>query len=77
MSEPKLNKHEARSLQPADLVRTEAAALESLATRLEGPMAEPFARAVELILSCGQGNGRVVVTGMGKSALLRRRLPPR
>jgi len=49
-------------LEPAALVRTEAAALEALATRLEGPMAAAFDRAVELILHCGEGNGRVVVT---------------
>ena len=59
---------------PAALVRTEAAALEALATRLEGPMAEPFARAVELILGCGQGNGRVVVTGMGKSGIIAQKI---
>ncbi len=53
-------------MKPADLVRTEAAALTALAMRLEGAMAEPFARAVELILRCGGGNGRVVVTGDGK-----------
>jgi len=57
---------ESGSLQPAALVRTEAAALEALATRLEGPMAKAFDRAVELILHCGEGRGRVVVTGMGK-----------
>ena len=34
-------------LQPAALVRTEAAALEALAARLEGPMAADFNRAVE------------------------------
>jgi len=61
-------------LNPADLVRTEAAALEALATRLEGPMAEAFARAVEMILACGQGNGRVVVTGMGKSGIIAQKL---
>ncbi|HEV8494667.1 MAG TPA: KpsF/GutQ family sugar-phosphate isomerase, partial [Candidatus Angelobacter sp.] len=55
------------ALNPADLVRTEAAALEALARRLDGPMAEPFIRAVDMILACGEGNGRVVVTGMGKS----------
>jgi arabinose-5-phosphate isomerase len=62
------------SLQPAALVRTEAAALESLATRLEGPMAEPFAQAVELILRCGESNGRVVVTGMGKSGIIAQKI---
>ncbi len=61
-------------MQPAALVRTEAAALEALAVRLEGPMAEPFARAVEMILNCGQGNGRVVVTGMGKSGIIAQKI---
>jgi arabinose-5-phosphate isomerase len=59
---------------PAALVRTEAAALEALARRLEGPMAEPFARAVELIGRCGAANGRVVVTGMGKSGIIAQKI---
>jgi arabinose-5-phosphate isomerase len=62
------------SLQPAALVRTEAAALEALATRLEGPMAADFARAVELVLRCGQDRGRVVVTGMGKSGIIAQKI---
>jgi len=62
------------SLQPAALVRTEAAALEALAVRLEGPMAEPFERAVELIVRCGEGRGRVVVTGMGKSGIIAQKI---
>jgi arabinose-5-phosphate isomerase len=66
-------------LQPAtrnaaEFVRIEAAALEALAARLEGPMAEPFAQAVELILRCGQGSGRVVVTGMGKSGIIAQKI---
>ncbi len=61
-------------MTPADLVRTEAAALEALAKRLDGAMAEPFARAVALILSCGQGHGRVVVTGMGKSGIVAQKI---
>jgi arabinose-5-phosphate isomerase len=71
---PGQGNREAGSLQPADLVRTEAAALEALATRLDGPMAEPFASAVELILRCGQENGRVVVTGMGKSGIIAQKI---
>ncbi len=59
---------------PAALVRTEAAALEALAVRLEGPMAEPFARAVEMILRCGASHGRVVVTGMGKSGIIAQKI---
>src|SRR5271167_3170717 len=62
------------AFQPAALVRTEAAALEVLAARLEGPMAGPFARAVELILRCGEQNGRVVVTGMGKSGIIAQKI---
>ena len=74
MKRAESNDREAGALQPAALIRTEAAALEALATRLEGPMAEPFARAVELILNCGQGNGRVVVTGMGKSGIIAQKI---
>jgi arabinose-5-phosphate isomerase len=79
MSQPKSNDREvdpaaAQNLRPADMVRTEAAALEALATRLEGPMADPFARAVEMVLNCGQGNGRVVVTGMGKSGIIAQKI---
>jgi arabinose-5-phosphate isomerase len=56
------------------LVRTEAAALEALATRLEGPMAAAFDKAVELILRCGEERGRVVVTGMGKSGIIAQKI---
>jgi len=61
-------------LAPAALVRTEAAALEALASRLEGSMAAAFERAVELVLRCGEGNGRVVVTGMGKSGIIAQKI---
>jgi len=65
---------ESDCLQPAALVRTEAAALEVLARRLEGPMAEPFSLAVDLILHCGEDRGRVVVTGMGKSGIIAQKI---
>ena len=61
-------------MKPADLVRTEAAALEVLAARLEGAMAADFERAVDLIIRCGEGNGRVVVTGMGKSGIIAQKI---
>ncbi|HEY2861852.1 MAG TPA: KpsF/GutQ family sugar-phosphate isomerase [Terracidiphilus sp.] len=61
-------------LTPASLVRTEAAALEALAARLDGPMAAPFDRAVELVLNCSSSNGRVVVTGMGKSGIIAQKI---
>src|ERR1700691_1958908 len=66
--------HEDDSLEPAALVRTEAAALLALADRLEGPMSGAFARAVDLILQCGESNGRVVVTGMGKSGIIAQKI---
>jgi len=59
---------------PASLVRTEAAALEALAARLDGPMADSFARAVDMIVRCGEQNGRVVVTGMGKSGIIAQKI---
>ena len=61
-------------MTPAELVRTEAAALETLAARLEDAMAEPFAQAVELVLRCGEGRGRVIVTGMGKSGIIAQKI---
>ena len=59
---------------PSELVRTEAAALLALADRLDGAMAEPFERAVALVLGCGEARGRVVVTGMGKSGIVAQKI---
>jgi arabinose-5-phosphate isomerase len=52
-------------------VRIEAEALRELADRIDGPMAQDFVRAVECLHSCG---GRVVVTGMGKSGIIARKV---
>jgi len=54
-----------------NVVRIEAEALRALADRIAGPMAAAFERAVELMFSCA---GRVVVTGMGKSGLIARKI---
>jgi arabinose-5-phosphate isomerase len=54
-----------------NVVRIEAEALRALADRLAGPMAAAFARAVELVYCCA---GRVVVTGMGKSGIIARKI---
>ena len=69
-----LNASQRPEQTPGALVRTEAAALEALANRLDGAMAGAFARAVELVLRCGQGRGRVVVTGMGKSGIIAQKI---
>src|ERR671922_1343941 len=54
-----------------NVVRIEADALRALADRIAGPMAEAFKRAVELMYGCV---GRVVVTGMGKSGIIARKI---
>ena len=54
-----------------NVVRIEAEALRALADRIAGPMAAAFQCAVQLMFSC---NGRVVVTGMGKSGLIARKI---
>jgi arabinose-5-phosphate isomerase len=54
-----------------NVVRIEAQALSDLADRIAGPMAEAFNRGVELLYCCP---GRVVVTGMGKSGLIARKI---
>ncbi|MGB0038930.1 MAG: SIS domain-containing protein, partial [Terriglobales bacterium] len=54
-----------------NVVRIEAEALRALADRLAGPMAADFERAVDLLFHC---QGRVVVSGMGKSGLIARKI---
>src|SRR5579864_2141328 len=54
-----------------NVVRIEAEALRALADRIAGPMAAAFQRAVDLMFCCA---GRVVVTGMGKSGLIARKI---
>ena len=54
-----------------NVVRIEAEALRALADRLSGPMAADFNRALDFMFEC---QGRVVVTGMGKSGLIARKI---
>jgi arabinose-5-phosphate isomerase len=54
-----------------NVVRIEADALRALADRIGGSMAAAFQRAVDLMFCCA---GRVVVTGMGKSGLIARKI---
>lgn len=54
-----------------NVVRIEAEALRALADRIAGPMANAFEQAANLIYAC---KGRVVVTGMGKSGLIARKI---
>jgi arabinose-5-phosphate isomerase len=54
-----------------NVVRIEAEALRELAARIGGSMAAPFERALALLHAC---KGRVVVTGMGKSGIIARKV---
>jgi arabinose-5-phosphate isomerase len=54
-----------------NVIRVEAEALSALADRVGSSMAEAFSRAVDLIFNC---KGRVVVTGMGKSGIIARKI---
>ena len=54
-----------------NVVRIEAQALRALADRIGGPMAARFNQAVDLMFAC---QGRVVVTGMGKSGIIARKI---
>jgi arabinose-5-phosphate isomerase len=54
-----------------NVVRIEAEALRALADRIAGTMAKAFQSAVELMFCCA---GRVVVTGIGKSGLIARKI---
>jgi arabinose-5-phosphate isomerase len=54
-----------------NVVRIEAEALRALADRIAGPMAGAFESAVHLLHAC---SGRVVVTGLGKSGIVARKI---
>jgi len=54
-----------------NVVRIEAEALRALADRISGPMGNAFNDAVAMLHGCA---GRVVVTGMGKSGIVARKI---
>ena len=54
-----------------NVVRIEAEALRALADRIAGPMAAAFSGSLEMLNAC---TGRVVVTGMGKSGIIARKI---
>ncbi len=68
-SPPAASETRTRALELArDVIRIEAATLERLADRFD---AEAFSRALDLLLGC---RGRIVVSGMGKSGIIGRKL---
>ena len=61
-------------LHPSEIVRIEAAALHDLARRLDTTSAIPFAEAVDLLVGTVRSNHRVVLTGIGKSGIIARKI---
>jgi arabinose-5-phosphate isomerase len=59
---------------PSEYVRIEARALLELAMRLDGPMLARFAQAVDLVLAAIAGRNRVILTGIGKSGIIARKI---
>jgi arabinose-5-phosphate isomerase len=64
----------AESTRPSEFVRIEAAALSELALRLDGPMLPAFNQAVDLLLHSIARQNRIIVTGIGKSGIIARKL---
>ena len=60
--------------RPADLIRIEAEALEQLAQRLEGPQHQVFESVASLLATTVQSGHRVVLSGIGKSGLIARKI---
>jgi arabinose-5-phosphate isomerase len=67
----------ATSNSPASLIRIEAAALEALAVRLEdpaGPQAAAFDALATLLAATSRSGHKTVLTGVGKSGLIARKI---
>ncbi len=62
------------ALSPADLVRIEAAALEQLAQRLDGPQRSSFDTLAEAIVTAIRDGHRIVLAGIGKSGIIARKI---
>jgi len=62
------------SPSPSEFVRVEAAALRELADRLDGAMLAPFLQTVDHLVQSVAGQGRIIVTGIGKSGIIARKI---
>lgn len=59
---------------PSEFVRIEAQALLELAMRLDGPMLATFTQSVDLVLDAIARQHRIIVTGIGKSGIIARKI---
>ena len=66
--------HDEDPFSPAELVRIEAAALEQLAQRLDGPQRRVFDAVATLVVSTARAGHCTVLTGIGKSGLIARKV---
>jgi arabinose-5-phosphate isomerase len=62
------------NLLPSAFVRIEAAALNELALRLDVAMLAPFTQAVDHLIAATAAKRRIIVTGIGKSGIIARKL---
>jgi arabinose-5-phosphate isomerase len=60
--------------KPSEFVRIEAAALNELALRLDTTMLSSFSKAIDHLLQTAAGKSRTVVTGIGKSGIIARKI---
>jgi arabinose-5-phosphate isomerase len=60
--------------RPSEFVRAEAAALNELALRLDNAMLPLFSQAIDMLLRSSDGSGRIIVTGIGKSGIIARKI---
>jgi arabinose-5-phosphate isomerase len=70
MSNQAPNPVQPNDLSPSALVRIEAAALNALALRLDGPMLAPFTQAADHLIAAIARQRRIIVTGIGKSGIV-------
>lgn len=71
------NSHAPQTLEipsPSALVRIEAAALQQLAARLDGAEGETFEHVASTLTEAVRGGHRAVLTGIGKSGLIARKI---
>ena len=61
-------------IRPSSFVRIEAAALNELAVRLDSTMLVSFTDAADLLTSSSVSQNRIVVTGIGKSGIIARKI---
>jgi arabinose-5-phosphate isomerase len=69
-----ISSHPPDAASPAELVRIEAAALELLAARLDGPARQTFESAAESLTAAARSGHQAVLTGIGKSGLIARKI---